>query len=189
MDAGVVAGAVAALRAGGVVALPTETVYGLGASLAEPGAIARVYAIKGRPPEHPLIVHVADVDALDGYVAEITPALRALGARFWPGPLTAIVSRGARTPRAVTGGADTVAVRVPDHPLTLAILRGLGGAVAAPSANRFGRVSPTTAQHVRDDLGAAVDVVVDGAIDARGSLPLIVVGFGLLVASFGRKWS
>jgi L-threonylcarbamoyladenylate synthase len=158
----VVARAVAALRAGGVVAIPTETVYGLAADVANPAAIARVYAIKGRPADHPLIVHAHDVDALAGYVAEIPPALRALAARFWPGPLTVIVARGARTPHGVTGGQDTVAVRVPDHPLARAILASFGGALAAPSANRFGGVSPTTAEHVRGDLGDAVDLVVDG---------------------------
>jgi len=157
-----VARAVAILRRGGVVAIPTETVYGLAADLANPEAIARVYAIKGRPAEHPLIVHAHDLAALTGYVAAIPPALAALARRFWPGPLTAIVARGARTPRTVTGGQDTVAVRVPDHPLALAILARFGGALAAPSANRFGRVSPTTAQHVRDDLGDAVELIVDG---------------------------
>lgn len=162
MSGGAVAQAVALLRAGGVVAIPTETVYGLAADVANAAAVARVYAIKGRPADHPLILHAYDLDALDGYVAEVTPALRALAARFWPGPLTAILARGPRTPYAVTGGQETVAVRVPDHPLARAILAGFGGALAAPSANPFGGVSPTSAEHVRADLGDLVDLVVDG---------------------------
>ena len=183
-DDDVVARAVAVLRGGGVVAIPTETVYGLAADVANAGAIARVYAIKGRPPGHPLIVHASDVDALDGYVAAITPALRALAARFWPGPLTAIVARGPRTPRAVTGGQDTVAVRVPEHPLARAILTAFGGALAAPSANRFGRISPTSADHVRADLGDEVDLIVDGGparvgiestiVDLTGAVPAVL---------------
>nr|MDQ6944649.1 L-threonylcarbamoyladenylate synthase [Candidatus Eremiobacteraeota bacterium] len=147
-DDDVVARAVAVLRGGGVVAIPTETVYGLAADVSNPRAVARVFEIKGRPADHPLIVHAHDTGALDGYVAEITPALRALAARFWPGPLTAIVARGPRTPRSVTGGQDTVAVRVPEHPLARAILAAFGGALAVPSANRFGRISPTCAEHV-----------------------------------------
>jgi|HubBroStandDraft_1064217.scaffolds.fasta_scaffold108120_2 L-threonylcarbamoyladenylate synthase len=180
----VVAEAVAVLRDGGVVAVPTETVYGLAASLAWPAAIARVYAIKGRPTDHPLIVHAHALEALDGYVAQITPALRTLAARFWPGPLTVVVARGPRTPLTVTGGQETVAVRVPAHPLAQAILRGVGGALAAPSANRFGRVSPTTAAHVRADLGDAVDLIVDGGpaevgiestiVDLTGAVPAVL---------------
>ena len=183
-DDGDVARAVAVLRGGGVVAIPTETVYGLAADVANAAAVARVYAIKGRPPDHPLIVHAHDIAALDGYAAEITPALRALAARFWPGPLTAIVARGPRTPRAVTGGQDTVAVRVPDHPLARAILAAFGGALAAPSANRFGRVSPTSAEHVRADLGDDVDLIVDGGrarvgiestiVDLTGTVPAVL---------------
>jgi L-threonylcarbamoyladenylate synthase len=184
VDDAVVARAVAVLRGGGVVALPTETVYGLAADVANDAAVARVYAIKGRPTEHPLIVHVHDAAALEGYVAATTPALRALAARFWPGPLTVIVVRGPRTPRSVTGGQDTVAVRVPAHPLARAILAGFGGALAAPSANRFGRVSPTSAEHVRADLGAEVDLVVDGGpaqvgvestiVDLTGAVPAVL---------------
>jgi L-threonylcarbamoyladenylate synthase len=179
-----VARAVAVLRAGGVVAIPTETVYGLAADVADANAIARVYAIKGRPAGHPLIVHAHDVEALEGYVAEITPALRALAARFWPGPLTAVVARGPRTPHAVTGGQETVAVRVPEHPLARAILAGFDGALAAPSANRFGHVSPTTAEHVRADLGDDVDLIVDGGparvgvestiVDLTGAVPAVL---------------
>lgn len=183
-DDAIVARAAAVLRAGGVVAIPTETVYGLAADVGNADAVARVYAIKGRPPDHPLIVHAHDLAALDGYVARITPELRALAARFWPGPLTAIVARGPRTPRSVTGGQDTVAVRVPEHPLARAILAAFGGALAAPSANRFGRVSPTSAEHVRADLGDDVDLIVDGGparvgvestiVDLTGAVPAVL---------------
>jgi len=172
------------LREGGVVAIPTETVYGLAADVGNADAIARVYAIKGRPADHPLIVHAHDLAALGGYVAEITPPLRTLAERFWPGPLTAIVTRGPRTPRTVTGGQETVAVRVPAHPLARAILAAFGGALAAPSANRFGRVSPTRAEHVRADLGDAVDLIVDGGpasvgvestiVDLTGAVPAVL---------------
>lgn len=191
----VVADAVEVLRRGGVIALPTETVYGLAADVANEAAIARVFAIKGRPAEHPLIAHVHGADALEGYVAEVTPALRALAARFWPGPLTAIVARGPRTPRTVTGGQDTVAVRVPDHPLALAILRAFGGALAAPSANRFGHVSPTSAEHVRADLGDAVDLIVDGGparvgvestiVDLTASVPAILRAGAITASQLG----
>jgi L-threonylcarbamoyladenylate synthase len=183
------------LRAGGVVAIPTETVYGLAADVESARAIARVYAIKGRPPDHPLIVHAHSAGALAGYVAEITPQLRALAARFWPGPLTAIVARGPRTPRAVTGGQDTVAVRVPQHPLALAILAAFGGALAAPSANRFGRISPTTADHVREDLGNEVDLVVDGGpahvgvestiVDLTGAVPAVLRAGAITASQLG----
>lgn len=172
------------LRAGGVIALPTETVYGLAGDVANPRAIARIYALKGRPAGHPLIVHAHALAALDGFVAERGPGLRELADRFWPGPLTAIVARGARTPRAVTGGQETVAVRIPSHPLAQAILRGFGGPLAAPSANRFGAVSPTTAAHVRADLGDAVDLIVDGGpaavgvestiVDLTGAVPAVL---------------
>jgi L-threonylcarbamoyladenylate synthase len=191
----VVARAVDVLRGGGVIALPTETVYGLAADVANPGAVGRIYAIKGRPADHPLIVHVDDVARLEGYVAAVTPALRALAARFWPGPLTAIVARGPRTPRTVTGGQETVAVRVPDHPVARAILARFGGPLAAPSANRFGRVSPTTAEHVRADLGDAVDLVVDGGparvgvestiVDLTGNVPAILRAGAITASQLG----
>jgi L-threonylcarbamoyladenylate synthase len=176
--------ATAVLLGGGIIALPTETVYGLAADVANPAAIARIYAIKGRPADHPLIVHVHDLAALDGYVLAPPPALHTLAARFWPGPLTIVLRRGPRTPLTVTGGQETVAVRVPAHPIAQAILRRFGGALAAPSANRFGRVSPTTAQHVRADLGDAVDLIVDGGpaevgvestiVDLTGGVPAVL---------------
>lgn len=166
-DAAVAAGA-RALAAGGLVALPTETVYGLGANALDAEAVARVFAAKGRPTDHPLICHVASVDGLAPLVREVTPAARALAGAFWPGPLTIILPRSAAVPDAVTGGRDTVAVRVPSHPLALELLRAFGGPVAAPSANRFGRPSPTTAADVVDELGDAVDVVLDGGPSAIG---------------------
>lgn len=191
----VVARAVAVLRGGGVVAIPTETVYGLAADVTNPDAIARLYAIKGRPPDHPLIVHAYDVAALEGYVAEITPALRALASRFWPGPLTVVVARGERTPLVVTGGQETVAVRVPEHPVARAILAAFGGPLAAPSANRFGRISPTTAEHVRADLGADVDLIVDGGpahvgvestiVDLTGAVPAVLRAGGITPSQLG----
>ncbi|MEN8260296.1 MAG: L-threonylcarbamoyladenylate synthase, partial [Pseudomonadota bacterium] len=149
------------LRAGYVVAFPTETVYGLGANAANPRAVRRIFEIKGRPPDHPLIVHLPDADRLDFWAGEIPDAAWRLTERFWPGPLTIILKRRF-TPLEVTGGQDTVALRVPDHPVAQALLHAFGGALVAPSANRFGRVSPTTAEHVREELGVTVDMIVDG---------------------------
>ena len=163
--------AVERLRAGGLVAVPTETVYGLSADASNVDAIARIFAIKGRPPSHPLIVHVASVEHLDGWVAGISAAAATLAVTCWPGPLTMVLPRGARTPHAVTGGLETVAVRVPQHPMAAELLVRFGGGIAAPSANRFGKVSPTTAQHVLDDLGAWLDPERDLILDG-GSCPV-----------------
>jgi L-threonylcarbamoyladenylate synthase len=162
IDPELVARAVDILRGGGLVAFPTETVYGLGADATSPGAIDRLFAVKGRPRTHPLIVHLGDVSWLDRWAREVPEAARRLAAHCWPGPLTMILARAARVPDAVTGGQDTVGVRVPRHPVALALLEAFGSAIAAPSANRFGRVSPTTAAHVAADLGADVDLVLDG---------------------------
>ncbi|HWD80611.1 MAG TPA: L-threonylcarbamoyladenylate synthase, partial [Kribbella sp.] len=145
--------AVGVLRAGGLVALPTETVYGLAANVEDTGAVARIFEVKGRPPSHPLIVHLSGAEALDDWVAEVPAPARLLAESFWPGPLTLVLRRGARVPLEATGGLETVAVRVPDHPVALQLLSAFGGGVAAPSANRFGSVSPTTADHVRLELG------------------------------------
>jgi L-threonylcarbamoyladenylate synthase len=176
--------AVEALRAGGLVAFPTETVYGLGADAASTDALSCLYAVKGRPPDHPVIVHVAGPDALDEWAADVPAAARRLADEMWPGPLTIVVRRSDRVPDAVTGGGDTVGVRVPDQRVALALLRAFGGGIAAPSANRFGRVSPTTAEHVRADLGADVDVVLDDGpcsvgvestiVDCSGAEPMIL---------------
>ncbi|MFD5814123.1 L-threonylcarbamoyladenylate synthase [Streptomyces sp. NPDC127038] len=172
------------LRAGGLVALPTETVYGLGANAEDPVAVARIFQVKGRPPSHPLIVHIAAADQLDDWVEEVPATARLLAEHFWPGPLTLVLRRGRRVPLEATGGLETVAVRVPDHPVALALLSAFGGGVTAPSANRFGSVSPTTAGHVRAELGDAVDVVLDGGscqvgvestiVDVTGEMPSIL---------------
>ncbi|MDA0271214.1 MAG: L-threonylcarbamoyladenylate synthase [Chloroflexi bacterium] len=154
--------AVAALRAGALVGLPTETVYGLAADASNAEAVRRVFAAKGRPADHPLIVHLADPASLDAWAAEVPHAARALAEAYWPGPLTLVVRRASHVLDEVTGGLDTVALRVPAHPVALAVLRAFGGGLAAPSANRFGRVSPTTAQAVHDEMGEAVALVLDG---------------------------
>lgn len=154
--------AVTRLRAGGLVAFPTETVYGLGADARNPAAVARIFAAKGRPADHPLIVHLPDASQLTEWARDVPRAARRLARTFWPGPLTMILPRANGVPDAVTGGLDTIALRVPNHPLALALLRAFGGGIAAPSANRYGRVSPTRVEHVREELGAAVDLVLDG---------------------------
>lgn len=150
------------LRAGELVGMPTETVYGLAADARNPEAVAKIFATKGRPADHPLIVHLSGADQLDLWAREVPEAARRLAAAFWPGPLTLILKRLPDVPDAVTGGQDTVGLRVPDHPVALALLRAFGGGLAAPSANRFGHVSPTTAQHVVDEFGAALGAVLDG---------------------------
>ncbi|CAG0987183.1 Threonylcarbamoyl-AMP synthase [Rhodocyclaceae bacterium] len=154
--------AVALLRTGELVAFPTETVYGLGADAANPAAVAKIFAAKGRPADHPLIVHLPGHDHIDRWARDVPAAAYELAEAFWPGPLTLILKRAPGVPDAVTGGQDTVGLRVPGHPLALELLRAFDGGVAAPSANRFGRISPTTAQHVREELGAAVALVLDG---------------------------
>jgi L-threonylcarbamoyladenylate synthase len=169
-----IARAVAVLRAGGLVALPTETVYGLGADAARDDAVARIFTAKGRPSGHPLIVHLAAGTPLDGWAIDVPDVAHVLAAQAWPGPLTMILRRGPRVARATTGGADTVGLRVPAHPVAQALLAAFGGGVAAPSANRFGAVSPTTAAHVVADLGAAVDYVLDGGPCAVGVESTIV---------------
>jgi L-threonylcarbamoyladenylate synthase len=160
--------AAALLRAGELVAFPTETVYGLGADAANPQAIARIFAAKGRPADHPLIVHIPDASHLGRWAIDIPEAARQLAAAFWPGPLTLILKRHPAVLDAITGGQDTVGLRVPNHPLALQLLREFDGGVAAPSANRFGHVSPTTAAHVREELGAAVATILDGGPCAVG---------------------
>ena len=154
--------AVDVLRRGGLVAFPTETVYGLGADAADASAVGRVFRVKGRPGDHPLIVHLADAAALDPWVLDVPLAARLLAEAFWPGPLTLLLARSSRVPDVVTGGRPTVGLRVPDHPLARDLLAAFGGGVAAPSANRFGRVSPTSAADVVGDLGDDVDYVLDG---------------------------
>jgi L-threonylcarbamoyladenylate synthase len=179
-----IAEAAAVLRDGGLVAFPTETVYGLGADATSPAAVARLYAVKGRPAGHPVIVHLPDAGAVDAWAAEFRDAGRRLAAACWPGPLTVLVRRAPDVLDQVTGGRDTVGLRVPAHPMARALLRAFGGGVAAPSANRFGAVSPTTAEHVRADLGDDVDVVLDGGpcpvgvestiVDVSGDEPVVL---------------
>lgn len=176
--------AVAILRRGGLVAFPTETVYGLGADAANPAALARLYAVKGRPQRHPVIVHLARADWLRDWTRDVPEYARKLAAAFWPGPLTLVLKRLQVVADAITGGQDTVGLRVPAHSMALALLGAFGGGIAAPSANRFGRVSPTTAAHVREDLGGDVDLVLDGGpcavgiestiVDASGGAPVIL---------------
>lgn len=179
--------AAARLRAGGVVAFPTETVYGLGADISNPSAVRRIFEIKGRPADHPLIVHFADAARLQYWVQEVPEAAWQLAERFWPGPLTLILPRSRHVPPDVTGGQDLVGLRIPDHPVALALLNELGSekALAAPSANRFGRVSPTTAAHVQEELGHAVDMILDGGACKVG-LESTIVGFSGQTATILR---
>jgi len=160
-DPKLIAKAVDLLRSGGLVALPTETVYGLGADAENELAVRRIFAAKGRPPSHPLIVHVLDATAAWSWTREFPEAAGRLAAAFWPGPLTLVLRRSGRAADAITGGQDTVALRAPGHPVMRQVLAAFGGGIAAPSANRFGRVSPTRAEHVRADLGDAVDLILD----------------------------
>ena len=165
-----IARAAAILRAGGLVAFPTETVYGLGTDARNPAAVARIFAAKGRPQDHPLIVHLPDAEWLAQWAREIPAAALDLAAAFWPGPLTLILKRAPGVPDCVTGRQDTVGLRIPGHPVALELLKAFAGkeggrafsGVAAPSANKFGRISPTTAEHVSAELGPAVDAVLDG---------------------------
>lgn len=176
--------AVAVLRQGGLVAIPTETVYGLGADASNPQAAEKIFAAKGRPADHPLIVHIAGANQMSRWASQVTPLAQKLASLYWPGPLTLILNRHASVSKAVTGGLDTIALRVPAHPLCLSLLKEFAGGIAAPSANRFGGVSPTTAAHVREELGEKVDLILDGGactvgiestiVDARGDIPRIL---------------
>ena len=150
------------LRDGKLVAFPTETVYGLGADASDPVAVRRIFEAKGRPEDHPVIVHVADIEAAERWSSSLPDDARALAAAFWPGPLTLIVPRASHVSDVVTGGQASVGLRAPAHPVARALLAEFGDGIAAPSANRFGLVSPTTARHVADDLGDAVDLILDG---------------------------
>jgi L-threonylcarbamoyladenylate synthase len=173
-----------ALQQGRLVAFPTETVYGLGADASNAKAVARLYAVKGRPADHPVIVHFASADDAFAWAREVPDEARILASRFWPGPLTLILKRSDRAKDLVTGGQDNIGLRVPSHPVAHELLRLFQGGVAAPSANRFGKVSPTTAAHVRDDLGDDVDLVLEGGpsevgiestiIDLSGNAPVLL---------------
>ena len=150
------------LRRSGLVAFPTETVYGLGADAGNAEAVRKIFEVKRRPTAHPLIVHLADASMLDDWAIEVPSSANALANAFWPGPLTIILHRSARVIDAITGGHHTVGLRVPSHPVALALLTEFGSGIAAPSANRFTQVSPTTAAHVAADLGDEVDLILDG---------------------------
>jgi L-threonylcarbamoyladenylate synthase len=166
----------AVLRRGGLVAFATETVYGLGANAEDPAAISRIFSVKGRPPNHPLIVHLANRAALDRWAKQIPPHAEKLAEKFWPGALTMILEKSALVPLEVTGGQNTVGLRVPAHDSARALIAalGAGAGAAAPSANKFGRVSPTEARHVLADLGSEVDFVLDGGPCAVGIESTIV---------------
>ncbi len=179
-----IAHAVTVLRRGGLVAFPTETVYGLGGDAGNAQAVGRIFVAKGRPADHPLIVHLADVAQLQDWSDDVTPLAQKLARKFSPGPLTLILRRAAAVSDLVTGGQDSVGLRVPAHPVAQALLKAFGGGIAAPSANRFGRISTTTAQHVAEELGDRVDYVLDGGaseigiestiVDARGEQPVLL---------------
>ncbi|HEY3563816.1 MAG TPA: L-threonylcarbamoyladenylate synthase, partial [Casimicrobiaceae bacterium] len=173
-EAASIARAAALLREGRLVAFPTETVYGLGADASNARAVRRIFAVKGRPEDHPVIVHVADLAHALRWAASLPDAARALAEAFWPGPLTLIVPRAAHVDDIVTGGQASVGLRAPSHPVAQALLRAFGGGIAAPSANRFGHVSATTAQHVVDDLGDGVDLVLDAGASPVGIESTIV---------------
>lgn len=154
--------AAACLRGGGVVILPTETVYGLAANALDPAAVNHVFAIKGRPSDHPLIVHIAEASQIEGLALAVPSSAWVLAEKFWPGPLTLILQKAAQVPSETTGGLSTVAVRVPAHPVALAVLHEAGIPLAAPSANRFTRLSPTSAEDLDPEVTRQVDLVLDG---------------------------
>jgi L-threonylcarbamoyladenylate synthase len=166
VDPDAIARAVTVLRRGGLVAMPTETVYGLAADAGNDAAVRAIFAAKGRPTDHPVIVHIPDAAAMKNWAAQVPRAAEVLAAAFWPGPLTLVLKRGPAVSDLITGGQDTVGLRCPSHPWAQALLKAFGSGVAAPSANRFGRISPTSARHVIEDLGVkpdgAVDMVLDG---------------------------
>ena len=172
------------LREDGLVAFPTETVYGIGANALKPEVVARIYEAKGRPSDNPLIVHIGEADWVERYAKDISPVARTLMAAFWPGPLTLIFKKKAIIPKEITGGLDTVAIRLPAHPIAKAIIKASDLPIAAPSANRSGRPSPTKAEHVMEDLHGRIEMVVDGGLadiglestvlDLTGDVPMIL---------------
>ncbi|MDO4477477.1 MAG: L-threonylcarbamoyladenylate synthase [Lachnospiraceae bacterium] len=175
-DAGVMREAGEILKNGGLVAFPTETVYGLGGDALNSEASRLIYAAKGRPSDNPLIVHIADWEALAPIVQEVPAGARRLAEAWWPGPLTMIFKKSDRVPYETSGGLETVAVRMPDHPVALALIRAAGGYIAAPSANTSGRPSPTTAGHVAEDLSGRIDMILDGG-SVRIGLESTIVDF------------
>ena len=179
-----IAKAVALLKAGELVAFPTETVYGLGADARNSAAVEKIFSAKGRPADHPVIVHLPDVSHMERWAINIPPIAYRIAAAFWPGPVTLILQRHPNVSAIVSGGQTSIGLRVPNHPVALALLHGFNDGIAAPSANRFGRISPTTAQHVRDELGDAVQLILDGGacevgiestiVDLTGERPQIL---------------
>ncbi len=196
-----IAAAVARLNAGGLVAFPTETVYGLGADATNPEAVRRIFEAKGRPADHPVIVHLADTAGIGQWARTFPDAARKLSAAFWPGPMTLVLPRQPGVADIVTGGQDTVGIRIPSHPVAQALLRAFGRGVAGPSANRFGHISPTTAEHVRAEFGDSLDLILEGGpsevgiestiVDLSGTEPVLLrpgmITAGALEAVLGRK--
>ena len=166
--------AVSLLRAGKLVAFPTETVYGLGADASNVSAIRGVFSAKHRPADHPLIVHLSDTAGLKHWASDVPREAWLLAEAFWPGPMTIVLPRAAHVLSEVTGGQSTVALRVPSHPIARRLLNAFNGGIVAPSANRFGRLSPTTAEHVREELDDAVDLILDGGMCSVGIESTIV---------------
>jgi L-threonylcarbamoyladenylate synthase len=156
------------------VVFPTETVYGLGANASNPAAVRKIFEVKGRPADHPVIVHLDDPRYLHRWVSKLPPVAETLAAKFWPGPLTLILPKADSVNDIVTGGQDSIGIRVPSHPMAQQLLNAFGGGIAAPSANRFGRLSPTKPEHVRDELGEAVSVILDGGDSPIGLESTIV---------------
>ena len=166
--------AVETLRAGDLVVFPTETVYGLGANASNPAAVRKIFEVKGRPPDHPVIVHLDNPRYLHRWVSDVPSSAEQLAARFWPGPLTLILPKGENVNDIVTAGQDSIGIRIPAHPIAQQLLTAFGGGIAAPSANRYGRLSPTKPEHVRDELGDAVQVILDGGDSPIGLESTIV---------------
>jgi len=188
--------AVSILKAGGLVAFPTETVYGLGADARSSEAVLKIFAAKGRPPTNPLIVHVSGVAMAKLYAMEWPDTARRLAQKYWPGPLTLVLPRYRTIAPEVSAGLDTVGLRMPNHPLALELIQRFDGPIAAPSANRSNHLSPTTAQHVREELGDAVDLILDGGpcrvgiestvLDLTGSQPMILRPGGITRAQIEK---
>ncbi len=166
--------AVETLRAGDLVVFPTETVYGLGANAANPAAVRKIFEVKGRPADHPVIVHLDNPRYLHRWVSDVPRVAEQLAALFWPGPLTLILPKAENVNDIVTGGQDSIGIRIPSHPMAQQLLNAFGGGIAAPSANRYGRLSPTKPEHVRDELGEAVHVLLDGGDSPIGLESTIV---------------
>ncbi len=166
--------AVETLRAGELVVFPTETVYGLGANAADPVAVRKIFEVKGRPADHPVIVHLDNPRYLHRWVSHVPAVAEKLSAMFWPGPLTLILPKAENVNDLVTGGQASIGIRIPSHPMAQQLLNAFGGGIAAPSANRFGRLSPTKPEHVRDELGDAVSVILDGGDSPIGLESTIV---------------